>query len=137
MIEINSIENEIKKLVDEYADDDSTIDYEKLINDFGIDIEGIERELTNYLPKLTFNFSTSHPDAVEPNYAYPTDSGFDLHSVEEISIESFGRALVPTGLHLDIPENYEIQVRSKKWSGIKTRTYGFKFSWNCGSRIYR
>ena len=111
MIEINSIENEIKKLVDEYADDDSTIDYEKLINDFGIDIEGIERELTNYLPKLTFNFSTSHPDAVEPNYAYPTDSGFDLHSVEEISIESFGRALVPTGLHLDIPENYEIQVR--------------------------
>ena len=56
MIEINSIENEIKKLVDEYADDDSTIDYEKLINDFGIDIEGIERELTNYLPKLTFNF---------------------------------------------------------------------------------
>ena len=59
MIEINSIENEIKKLVDEYADDDSTIDYEKLINDFGIDIEGIERELTNYLPKLTFNFSTS------------------------------------------------------------------------------
>jgi dUTP pyrophosphatase len=119
MIENNNIENEIKKLVDEYADDDSTIDYEKLINDFGIDIEGIERELTNYLPRLTFNFSTSHPDVVEPNYAYPTDSGFDLHSVEEISIEGFGRALVPTGLHLDIPENYEIQVRSKSGLALK------------------
>jgi dUTP pyrophosphatase len=56
---------------------------------------------------------------VDPEYAYPTDSGFDLYSTEEITIESFGRFLVPTGLHFDIPDGYEIQVRSKSGLALK------------------
>ena len=119
MIENEALENEIKKLTEDYVGDESVIDYERLIKDFGIDIDGIEKELTNYLPKLTFNYSTTSTDTVEPKYAYPTDSGFDLHSIEEIKIESFGRALIPTGLHLDIPQNYEIQIRSKSGLALK------------------
>ena len=119
MIENEALENEIKKLTEDYVGDESVIDYERLIKDFGIDIDGIEKELTNYLPKLTFNYSTTSSDTVDPKYAYPTDSGFDLHSVEEIKIEGFGRALIPTGLHLDIPQNYEIQIRSKSGLALK------------------
>jgi dUTP pyrophosphatase len=56
---------------------------------------------------------------VDPEYAYPTDSGFDLYSTEEVEIVPFGRKLVPTGLHFDIPDGYEIQVRSKSGLALK------------------
>jgi dUTP pyrophosphatase len=42
----------------------------------------------------------------------------DLFSTETITIKSFGRELIPTGIHFDIPENYEIQVRSKSGLAI-------------------
>ena len=116
---LDLLENEIKKLTDEYSDDESSIDYDRLMEDFGIDLDGIEEEINSYAPKIYFRYHQSHQDAVEPKYVYITDSGFDLHSVEEIIIESFGRALVPTGLHLDIPENYEIQIRSKSGLALK------------------
>ena len=36
-----------------------------------------------------------------------------------MEIDGFGRTLVPTGLHFDIPDGYEIQVRSKSGLAIK------------------
>jgi dUTP pyrophosphatase len=51
-------------------------------------------------------------------YNYEGDSGFDLYSTEEIVIEAFGRALIPTGLAFDIKDGYEIQVRSKSGLAI-------------------
>jgi len=59
-----------------------------------------------------------HEDAKVPTYAYPSDSGFDLKSTKEIIIPPFGRALVPTGLKLSIPEEHEIQVRPKSGLAI-------------------
>jgi len=52
-------------------------------------------------------------DNINPDYAYKSDSGFDLRSNEDLWIHSNDRALIPTGLRFDIPEGYEIQVRSK------------------------
>jgi dUTP pyrophosphatase len=54
-----------------------------------------------------------HEEAKVPSYAYPSDSGFDLRSTVEINIPPFGRALIPTGIKLSIPEEYEIQIRPK------------------------
>jgi dUTP pyrophosphatase len=54
-----------------------------------------------------------HEDAKVPSYAYPSDSGLDLRSTVEINIPPFGRALIPTGIKLSIPEEYEIQIRPK------------------------
>ena len=42
-----------------------------------------------------------------------------MFSTEEVEIESFGRSLIPTGLHIDIPDGYEIQVRSKSGLALK------------------
>lgn len=57
-------------------------------------------------------------DAILPSYNYPSDSGFDLYSTEEIVIPPFGRALIPTGLSFQFPEGYEIQVRTKSGLAI-------------------
>jgi dUTP pyrophosphatase len=67
---------------------------------------------------LELNYQTISPDAVSPKYNYGSDSGFDLHSTEEITIEGFGRVLVPTGLRFDIKDGYEIQVRTKSGLAI-------------------
>ena len=94
-------------------DDEIEVDYDSIIQEFGLDIEELEKTLESMQPTIKLEFSKSTFDATSPTYAYPTDSGMDLFSVETITIEPFGRALIPTGIHFDIPENYEIQVRSK------------------------
>ena len=42
-----------------------------------------------------------------------------LYSTEDVWIHGFDRKLIPTGLHFDIPEGYEIQVRSKSGLALK------------------
>jgi dUTP pyrophosphatase len=56
---------------------------------------------------------TNVDDNKNPEYAYESDSGFDLRSTEEVWVHGNDRKLVPTGLRFDIPDGYEIQVRSK------------------------
>ncbi|MDO4850297.1 MAG: dUTP diphosphatase [Actinomycetota bacterium] len=45
-------------------------------------------------------------DVPLPSYAYPGDAGLDLTSTIDISIEPFERVLIPTGLHIAIPEGH-------------------------------
>jgi dUTP pyrophosphatase len=65
---------------------------------------------------LSYVYLSENP---EPEYAYSTDSGFDLRANETVTMEPFGRALIPTGLFLDVPERCEIQVRPKSGLAIK------------------
>jgi dUTP pyrophosphatase len=98
---------------------DEEPDYQSIINLFGVDIAELERDMGNFEQKMKVEYSQSNVDSIDPSYAYPTDSGFDLFSTEEIEIESFGRSLIPTGLHIDIPDGYEVQVRSKSGLALK------------------
>jgi dUTP pyrophosphatase len=89
-------------------------DYIKELEDmFGMSLEDMNRETEINFKSKNLGVGLIHPDAVFPSYAYPSDSGFDLYSVSEIRIPKFGRALVPTGIRLSIPEGFEIQVRPK------------------------
>ncbi len=45
-------------------------------------------------------------EAREPTRAHPGDAGYDLMSVDEVSLPPGGRALVRTGISLAIPEGY-------------------------------
>jgi dUTP pyrophosphatase len=111
--------------------------YQKLLKESGVSLDedyqnqimetlGISLEELNEIEKDTVKMFTSkkikvkrvNPDAVIPEYAYPSDSGFDLYSVEEINIPAFGRALVPTGICVEIDENTEIQIRPKSGLAI-------------------
>jgi len=86
---------------------------------FGLDLKELEREMEEYIPKMEVQYTKSNVDSVDPKYAYESDSGFDLYSVEDKWIHPFDRVLIPTGLHMDIPEGYEIQVRSKSGLALK------------------
>lgn len=102
-----------KKLQEMLDENENQIDYDMIMNDFGVDVKSLEDDIKNYNPKLELGYVKLNPDAITPKYNYPSDSGFDLHSVEVVSIEPFGRALVSTGISFDIKDGYEIQVRSK------------------------
>jgi len=106
---------ELQKMLNQDFED---INYDEIMNEFGVDVKGLENDMLNYKPQLLLNYKKLHPDTVTPFYNYPTDSGFDLHSVEEIVIPAFGRALVPTGLSFDIETGHEIQVRTKSGLAI-------------------
>jgi dUTP pyrophosphatase len=106
---------ELQKLLNEDFED---INYDEIMNEFGVDVRGLENDMLNYKPQLSLPYKKLHPDAVTPFYNYPTDSGFDFYSVEEIVIPAFGRALVPTGLSFDIETGHEIQVRTKSGLAI-------------------
>jgi dUTP pyrophosphatase len=56
--------------------------------------------------------------AVLPKYAYPSDSGFDLFSTQEVHLPPFGRALVPTGIKVSFDEGIELQIRPKSGLAI-------------------
>lgn len=106
---------ELQKMLNQDFED---INYDDIMSEFGVDIKGLEQDMLNYKPQLSLPYKKLHPDAVTPFYNYPTDSGFDLHSINEITIPAFGRALVPTGLAFDIETGHEIQVRTKSGLAI-------------------
>ena len=56
-----------------------------------------------------------------PEYATPGSSGMDIRAKleEAIVMQPMARVLVPTGLYVEIPEGFEIQVRPRSGLAIK------------------
>ncbi len=69
---------------------------------------------------MTLAFKRIHPEAVLPAYAHESDAGMDVRSVAEVVIPARGRALVPTGLVVLLPPNYEAQVRPRSGLALKS-----------------
>ena len=73
--------------------------YQRELEDlFGMSMEQMNADATIALQTQTVEIELIHEDAIFPSYNYPTDSGFDLYSVDEMTLEPFGRGLVSTGL---------------------------------------
>jgi dUTP pyrophosphatase len=51
-------------------------------------------------------FRRLRPEAREPERAHVWDAGYDLRSVDEVSLPPGGRALIRTGISVAIPEGY-------------------------------
>jgi dUTP pyrophosphatase len=95
-------------------------DYQKELEEMlGLSFQEMEQEINILNSMRTIRVELANEEVQLPKYAYPTDSGFDLQSSEEVIIGPFGRALVPTGLKLSFDEGYEIQVRPKSGLAIK------------------
>ena len=90
---------------DLFEDSIEDTDYNQIIEEYGIDVKQLEKDMGVYQPTMDLRYSFSNEDSITPQYAYPTDSGMDLYSTEDIDVDPFGRVLVPTGVHFDIPEN--------------------------------
>lgn len=121
MDKIDLLSNELSEFLREMRS--SSEDNESKIEIDGVEISDLDlammdQTMSNYNHKLSLTYTKSVDDVPSPKYVYPSDSGFDLYSTENIKITGLGRSLVPTGLRFDIPEGYEIQVRSKSGLAI-------------------
>jgi dUTP pyrophosphatase len=86
--------------------------------DFDKEFNQVDSTLNSFKMNLTLvNDSTNE----NPEFATNGSSGFDFRANLEqpILIEPFKRAIVPTGLFFNIPENFEIQVRPR--SGLSAK----------------
>ncbi|MBU3714994.1 MAG: dUTP diphosphatase [Ferruginibacter sp.] len=56
-----------------------------------------------------------------PEYATPGSSGMDIRAYlsESITLKSLERKLIPTGLYLEIPEGFEVQIRPRSGLALK------------------
>lgn len=107
--------NQIKKDAEVEPEEDYMKQLESLL---GMSMEEMNDDHIKMMKTISLGVELIHEDTKVPTYAYPSDSGFDLRSTVEINIPPFGRALVPTGIKLSIPEEYEIQIRPKSGLAI-------------------
>lgn len=61
-----------------------------------------------------------HPDAVIPKYATMGSAGFDLVAIEDVNIPAAMTVLIKTGLSVEIPQGYELQIRPRSGNSLKT-----------------
>lgn len=104
------------------SDDDQDIDdtdmQSFIQNMFGMSMEEYSGAIEDAMKTKTLGYKKVSPDAVDPKYNFEKDSGFDLYSIEDVSLGGMSRAMVGTGLVFNIPDGYEIQVRPKSGLAI-------------------
>ena len=105
-------------LLSRFGDNDD-VDLNVFMDLLDLNMDELEQEMASNIPLIEVSYSKNTDDVKDPQYAYPTDSGFDLYSIEDKWLHPFDRQLIRTGLYIDIPENYEIQVRSKSGLALK------------------
>jgi dUTP pyrophosphatase len=59
------------------------------------------------------------PSAILPAYAHTGDAGLDLCAAAAVSLEPGERALVATGISIELPPNTEAQVRPRSGLALK------------------
>ena len=75
-----------------------------------------------------------HENAVIPQFAHATDTGFDLFTVENTIIQANKKSIVRTGLIFDLPYGWGIQVRNK--SGITVKGVPNLLGYNADITVY-
>ena len=68
---------------------------------------------------MTVKFKKTHPEATIPAYAHQGDAGMDVCSCAALTIQPGARALVPTGLVMELPKGTEAQMRPRSGLAIK------------------
>ncbi len=70
--------------------------------------------------KIPIKVLRIHPDAVIPFYATEGSAGFDFYTVEEVVLEPNEVKIVKTGLKMEIPVGFELQMRPRSGVSLKT-----------------
>ena len=115
--ELDKLKNYLDSTDEDEAIDDSDIEA-FMQNMFGITMDEYSSTLENVMKSKTLGYKKLSPDAVEPKYNFEKDSGFDLYSIEDISLGGMSRVIIGTGLAFNIPDGYEIQIRPKSGLAI-------------------
>jgi dUTP pyrophosphatase len=68
---------------------------------------------------MKVKYTCLDPRAIAPTYAHEGDAGLDLCAVEDCTLAPGDRALVRTGLAMELPVNLEAQVRPRSGLALK------------------
>jgi dUTP pyrophosphatase len=117
--EIDLLRDELSKILKQLQEESEGETKYEIEEIAGVNLKELEKAFDNQQPKMTLEFIKIHPEAVSPRYNYPTDSGFDLHSIDGIGIPPQSRMLVGTGLKFNIKDGFEMQVRPKSGLALK------------------
>lgn len=75
------------------------------------------------MPSIKIKIKKLQEEAIIPSYAHEGDAGLDLCSCEEYVLKSGERKLFPTGLSIELPEDYVSLIWDKSGianKGVKT-----------------
>ena len=115
--ELDKLKNYLDSTDEDEAMDDSDIEA-FMQNMFGITMDEYSSTIENVMKSKTLGYKKLSPDAVDPKYNFEKDSGFDLYSIEDVSLGGMSRVIIGTGLAFNIPDGYEIQIRPKSGLAI-------------------
>ena len=75
----------------------------------------------NRVDNIKLKIKKINPNAKVPFYATAGASGMDLYAANEepITLKPLERKLIPTGLQIELPKNYEAQIRPRSGLSIK------------------
>jgi dUTP pyrophosphatase len=124
MNENNKVKNELERLskmnINDFLSDDEKSQMSDIFNQVGMEDWVYEASDNSMRLKVKIINNSENPD---PTYQKVGDSGFDfmasLPEAATIVIEPMKRALVPTGLHFQIPIGFELQVRPRSGLALK------------------
>jgi dUTP pyrophosphatase len=71
--------------------------------------------------KLRVKIKKLNENVILPEYQTNGSAGFDFHAIEDMEIDPRRTVLVKTGLSMEIPEGYELQVRPRSGMSLKTK----------------
>lgn len=74
-----------------------------------------------YIPpvKPTLKIKKLHPDAIIPTRAHNTDAGYDLYSLEDVSIQGGHTVKIKTGIAIQPPKGYYGKISERSSLGSK------------------
>ncbi|CDI49298.1 dUTP diphosphatase [Clostridium tetani] len=71
------------------------------------------------MTEYTLKIKLLKEDAKLPQYAHDNDAGMDLFSTEDKIINPGKRALISTGISIELPKNTEAQIRPRSGLALK------------------
>lgn len=69
---------------------------------------------------FTIPIEICNPEAKIPEYKHDGDAGVDFYLIEDIEIPPHSTIIVKTGLKMAIPMGYELQIRPRSGTSLKT-----------------
>lgn len=75
------------------------------------------------MQSVIVKFEKIHPDAITPTQATAGSAGFDLYSVEDLTLYAGETRVVHTGIKVELPEGYLMYISSKGGPAAKESVF--------------
>ncbi len=75
--------------------------------------------MNNNIKNVEIKFKKLDSNAIIPTFGSKDAAGFDFYSIEEYLLKSYEQKLIKTGLSVEIPKGYEMQIRPRSGLALK------------------